>query len=153
VFSGHGLQPSGATQPFFCRLDANPTTKTVYVERDGKSLPTQQLVEPDTLVGLGDLLADLKSSGVGRKLVLVDACRDAPTTKGSKSTGVTTVSRDLLPSSCSLLMSCTDGEQSFESEKLGTGGRGVFLNAVIEGLKGRRLTLVETFRGGGWWCM
>jgi formylglycine-generating enzyme len=135
VFSGHGLQPSGATQPFFCPLDANPTTKTVYVERDGQSLPTQQLVEPHTLVGLGDLLADLKSSGVGRKLVLVDACRDAPTTKGSK--GVTTVSLDLLPSSCSLLMSCTDGEQSFESEKLGTGGRGVFLNAVIEGFEGK----------------
>jgi sulfatase modifying factor 1 len=137
VFSGHGLQPSGATQPYFCPLDANPTTKTVYVKRDGKSLPTQQLVEPDTLVGLGDLLAELKSSDVGKKLVLLDACRDAPTTKGSKSTGVTTVSLDLLPSSCSLLMSCTDGEQSFESEKLGPGGRGVFLHTVIKGFEGK----------------
>lgn len=128
VLSGHGLQPLGASQPYFCPQDANPGFKA---DANG----VQSLNAPETLVGIGTVLKQLDQSGAGEKLVLVDACRNAPALKGMKG-GVNDVNFQLLPAQCGVLLSCSRGEFSFESGTLGRSGRGVFLHHVIEGLQG-----------------
>src|SRR5262249_48991486 len=71
-FAGHGLQKT-ATDPktkkdrdesFFCPSDARP--------RDTKDLAELS----KTMLPLGELFRELEDSGVGVKLLLVDACRD-----------------------------------------------------------------------------
>jgi hypothetical protein len=132
VLTGHGLQPTGESQPYFCPQDANPS-----IDEDGAG--RQTLVEPDSLVGIGTLLKRLDQSGVGHKLVLVDACRNAPQMKGLKGIkgGVDSVAFDLLPAQCGVLLSCSQGQFSFENKSLGDGGRGAFLHHVILGLEGK----------------
>ncbi|MCC7420837.1 MAG: SUMF1/EgtB/PvdO family nonheme iron enzyme [Planctomycetaceae bacterium] len=127
VLTGHGLQPAGDSQPYFCPEDANPV---VNMNANGG----QKLARPESLIGIGTLLTQLDQSGVGHKLVLVDACRNAPQLKGMKS-GVDRIAFQL-PDQCGLLLSCSQGQFSFESEKLGSSGRGVFLHHVIDGLEG-----------------
>lgn len=128
VLTGHGLQPAGSPQPFFCPMDANPSWEA---DENGK----QTLDNPETLIGIGALLKQLDKSGAGEKLVLIDACRNAPALKGMKG-GVDRVAFELLPEQCGLLLSCAQGQFSFESDKLGGKGSGVFLHHVIEGLNG-----------------
>ncbi|MCC7420838.1 MAG: caspase family protein [Planctomycetaceae bacterium] len=127
VLTGHGLQPIGETQPYFCPQDANPG---VVQNVQGK----QTLVKPDSLIGIGTLLERLDQSGIGHKLLLVDACRNAPQLKGMKA-GVDSVAFEL-PEQSGLLLSCSQGQFSFENSALGKSGRGAFLHHVILGLEG-----------------
>jgi formylglycine-generating enzyme required for sulfatase activity len=120
--AGHGLQPLVSSQSYFCPYDANPS------ERDGK------LVKPETLLSIGEILTALRESGIGQKLLLVDACRNDPQVRGSRR-GVTQVDVSSLPEQTGVLLSCRAGEFSFESKSYGT-GHGAFFFEVIEGLKG-----------------
>lgn len=132
VLTGHGLQPTGELQPYFCPQDANPSINEGAAGR-------QTLVAPESLVGIGTLLKRLDQSGIGHKLVLVDACRNAPQMKGLKGIkgGVDSVAFDLLPAQCGVLLSCSQGQFSFENKSLGERGRGAFLHHVILGLEGK----------------
>jgi formylglycine-generating enzyme required for sulfatase activity len=122
--AGHGLQPLASPQSFFCPYDANPS------ERDGK------LVKPETLLSIGEILGQLRESGIGEKLLLVDACRDDPQVRGGRRGGaVTQVDVASLPLHTGVMLSCSPGEFSFESKSYGT-GHGAFFFEVIEGLSG-----------------
>ena len=70
--------------------------------------------------------------------MLVDACRNAPATKGLKGIkgGVDSVAFELLPEQCGVLLSCSRGQFSYENGKIGPSGRGAFLHHVIRGLEG-----------------
>jgi Caspase domain len=70
--AGHGVQPLESSQSYFCPSDANPS------QRDGK------LVKPETLLSIGEILTQLGDSGVGHKLLLVDACRNDPQVRGRR---------------------------------------------------------------------
>jgi formylglycine-generating enzyme required for sulfatase activity len=114
--AGHGMQPD--KEAYFCPSDANPT-------------------RTNTLIGLGDLLKMLDDSGIGEKLVLVDACRNDPKTRGRR--GIERVDVSALPPQTGVLLSCAPGEFAFEHKSLGKGhvkGHGVFFFHVIEGIKG-----------------
>jgi formylglycine-generating enzyme required for sulfatase activity len=122
--AGHGLQPSGSSQSYFCPYDANPS------ERDGKP------VQPESLISINDILRQLGESGIGQKLLLVDACRNDPQVPGSRrGGGVMQLDLATLPQQTGVLMSCDEGEFSFESEKFGN-GHGAFFYEVIQGLRG-----------------
>jgi hypothetical protein len=110
--AGHGLQPD--KEAFFCPMDANPSRLK-------------------TLIGLGELLQVLDDSGVGEKLVLVDACRNDPKIRGRR--GIERVDVAALPPQTGVLLSCAPGEFAFEHKDLGR-GHGIFFYHVIEGLKG-----------------
>jgi tetratricopeptide (TPR) repeat protein len=120
--AGHGLQPLGSDESYFCPMDANPV------------IENGRLAEPETLVGIGDLLAKLRNSGIGDKLLLVDACRNDPSVRGRR--GMDHVNTAAVPPQTGVLLSCSPGEFSFENKSLG-GGHGVFFYHVIEGLKGK----------------
>lgn len=122
--AGHGIQPEGSPQSYFCPYDANPS------ERDGK------LVQPETLLSVNEILQQLRESGIGQKLLLVDACRNDPQVEGGRrGGGMRQVDVATLPQQTGVLMSCDQGEFSFESESFGN-GHGAFFYEVIEGLNG-----------------
>ncbi len=124
--AGHGLQLVGSSDAYFCPYDANPS------QHDGK------LVRPETLISIGEILAQFRDSGIGQRLLLVDACRDDPQIRsGRRSGGVTQVDFSALPPQTGVLLSCSPGEFSFENKSLGT-GHGVFFFHVIEALSGVR---------------
>ncbi len=128
--SGHGLQPRGSGDSFFCPADANPTMS------DSDQGKKQTPKFPQTLVSVGELLSLMDESGVGHKLVLVDACRNEPKSKGAKTTGIDRVNLGELPGQTAVLLSCSKGEFSFENRQFG-GGHGAFFHQVIEGLSGK----------------
>ena len=79
-------------------------------------------------------MTQLRESGIGEKLLLVDACRNDPQVRGARR-GVTQVDVSSLPEQTGVLLSCKAGEFSFESKSYGT-GHGAFFYEVIEGLNG-----------------
>jgi hypothetical protein len=119
--AGHGLQPVGSKEAYFCPSDANPT-----IEGDKPQ-------KPASLIAVGEILKQLDDSGIGHKLLLVDACRNDPSVRGRR--GMERVDVSALPPQTGVLLSCATGEFSFENKSLGT-GHGVFFYHVIEGLRG-----------------
>jgi sulfatase modifying factor 1 len=131
VFTGHGLQPLGMKESFFCPQDADPE----LLEKNGGSVPAK----PETLIGVNWALTQVHKKGYATTMVMVDACRDDPRADsikgGRKSAGIQTVVFDV-PDQAGLLLSCSRREYSWEVEGLGGQGAGAFLHHVIEGLEG-----------------
>ena len=120
AFSGHGVQYRDQKASYFCPMDAD-------------------LADNNTLVSLGEVYKALEESVAGTKVVLVDACRNDPQAEASKAVenvkleSVTRPQSERPPGGVAALFSCSEGQKSYESEKL---GHGVFFHYVIEGLKG-----------------
>jgi formylglycine-generating enzyme required for sulfatase activity len=110
--AGHGVQAGEAKDSYFCPSDAKPT-------------------ETGTMVSLSELYRELDDSGVGVKLLLVDACRNDP----QEGRGIDGDTAPRPPRGVGALFSCSAGERAFETGKLGK-GHGVFFHFVLEGLKG-----------------
>jgi sulfatase modifying factor 1 len=123
--AGHGIQPLGSDESYFCPADANPTIK-----EGTKNSPAN----PDSLISIGELLKVVDDCGVGYKLLIVDACRNDPSVRGRR--GVSHVNVAALPEQTGVLLSCKAGEFSFEHKSLGKKGHGAFFYHVIMGLKG-----------------
>jgi hypothetical protein len=123
--AGHGLQLKvkvkgmEAEEGFFCPSDARPLTEATLAEQS------------ETMLGFTELFRTLDDSGVGVKLLLVDACRNDP--KAGRSINADAMPR--APKGMAALFSCRTGERAFETEKLGK-GHGIFFHHVIQGLKG-----------------
>jgi WD40 repeat protein len=117
--SGHGVQFKGDNQHYFCPYDTD-------------------LDDPKSMVSLREVYDDLKGCKASYKLMLVDACRSDPEPPGGKF--VARIERKQKveairpPGGVAALFSCSEGQFSFESEKL---QHGVFFHFVIEGLKGK----------------
>ncbi len=126
--SGHGLQPRGSGDSYFCPADANPTFN---VKDEGR---VQVPKYPETLIGIQEVLGTLKQSGIGPKLLLVDACRVETARKGA-TRGIDEIETAILPPRTAVLLSCSRRQFSYEDEAFG-GGHGAFFMCVIEGLKG-----------------
>jgi formylglycine-generating enzyme required for sulfatase activity/uncharacterized caspase-like protein len=130
ALAGHGLQikvrvkdvggkETEKEEGFFCPSDARP--------RSGATLERQS----ESMIGFTELFRELEESGVGVKLLLVDACRNDP--KAGRSVNADAMPR--APRGMAALFSCRTGERAFETAKLGK-GHGIFFHHVIEGLKG-----------------
>jgi len=126
--AGHGIQPLGSDSAYFCPRDANPTITA------GKGNDPSFAAEPDTLLSIDALLITLDNSGVGQKLLLMDACRNDPGVRGRR--GIDKVKVSALPFETGVLLSCSPGQFSFEHKAWGT-GHGAFFYQVIEGFKGQ----------------
>jgi hypothetical protein len=108
---------------------------------DNYFLPTDaQLSDPEkTLINIKTIYEEMEHSRAGRKLLLVDACRNDPQDDGSRGVGVSLLPmpRSLvsnpLPKGIAALFSCDNEQKSFEDKKL---RHGVFFHEVIEAWKG-----------------
>ena len=120
AFSGHGVQFRDQKASYFCPMDAD-------------------LADNNTLVSLGEVYKALEDCTAGAKVLLVDACRNDPQAEASKAVdkikleSVTRPQAERPPGGVAALFSCSEGQKSYESEKL---GHGVFFHYVIEGLRG-----------------
>jgi sulfatase modifying factor 1 len=124
MLSGHGQQlladPNDVditrSQSYYCPVDA-------------------RLNDPNSQVSLSHLLDDILALDVGRKILLVDACRDIPadSSRGSRNAKGIEGRRINLPEGTGVYFSCSAGQMSFEKAEL---GHGLFTFCVLEGLRG-----------------
>src|SRR5262249_43068351 len=87
--------------------------------------------DASTLVGVDDLFNALAESKAGTKLVLVDAARGDPKANLTLDAGAVPPA----PRGVAALLSCSSGQSSYETDRLGK-GHGVFFYHVLEGLRG-----------------
>lgn len=111
--AGHGLQFLGQADCF-------------YVPVDGKPFKDETV----SLVSLNGVYEQLDKSFAGIKVLLVDACRDDPST----TRGIDADTAPRPPQGVAALFSCKAGERAFEHKDL---QHGVFFHFVLEGLKGK----------------
>ena len=118
ALSGHGQElPSvrkvNDKDAFFCPVDA--------IRED-----------PKKLFSLSYLTDDILAKNVGKKLVIVDACRDMPddSSRGSKGIQGRMIA---LPEDTAVLFSCRSGQRSFEKAQV---KHGLFTHCLLEGLRG-----------------
>ena len=120
ALSGHGIQFKGEKKAYFCPIDA-------------------RLEDRDTLVSLEEVYRQLGECKAGRKLLLVDACRNDPQSKigkGGQKVDLESVTRpqgEAVPKGIVALFSCDEGQESFEDPDL---GHGIFFYHVLQGWKG-----------------
>lgn len=128
AFSGHGVQltgeranAAGVKELWFCPERARPG-------------------DPRTMLAMSEVIRRLSRCGAGRKLLLVDACRNdfepKSSAKGSRTIELPAagVKRPPIPAGMVAMFSCRPGEQSFEVDAL---GHSIFSHHVIEFLEGR----------------
>ncbi len=86
-------------------------------------------------ISVSAILEKLDADG-GINLVLLDACRDTPvdTTRGARAVSGNDW-RQALPQNTAVLFACSAKQRAWETEKAG-GGHGVFMQTVLEGLRG-----------------
>ena len=120
AFSGHGVQFRNDAASYFCPMDT-------------------RLDDAKTLVSLAEVYQALQACEAGTKVLLVDACRNDPEAALAKAVerikleSVTRPQAERPPGGVAALFSCSEGQKSYESEKL---GHGVFFHYIIEGLRG-----------------
>jgi len=124
ALSGHGILDPKTETSYFCPSDTS----------------ARNLAADDpALINLGELYDQLKACKAGFKLLLADACRNDPLSPNKSVRPVVdlaSVTRPLKkrkPGGVAALFSCSDGQVSYEDDKL---KHGVFFHFVIEGLKG-----------------
>jgi formylglycine-generating enzyme len=128
--AGHGLQPDGSNEAYFCPYDANATIEA------GKGTEPSHAQFPEKLLkitGSDGLIAQVDNSGAGKKLFFIDACRNDSTSGRGRGVAATI---QAVPEQTWVLLSCARKERAFETKKLG-GGHGVFFYHVLEGLRGK----------------
>lgn len=94
----------------------------------------------ETAVKLQTIETNMEKSGAGHRLLLVDACQERISSRGSQQAGMP-ASEALIaalqrPSGQAKFASCSSGEFSFEHRSLGGVGHGVFTWAFLEALRG-----------------
>ncbi len=120
MLSGHGMQ-----------LEITDANKNKH--EDGFYCPYDAITnDPTTLFSLSHLTDDILAPNVGKKLVLIDACRDVPKDPGRSARGIQG-KVIALPENTAILFGCRAGQQSYENDKL---GHGLFTHCLLEGLKG-----------------
>jgi formylglycine-generating enzyme required for sulfatase activity len=121
ALSGHGVQFTGEAESFFCPGEA-------------------RLRRRESLVPMGRLLAEIGNCKAGRKLLLVDACREELTPEAAGKSGVVIELepampfREKPPAGTVAILSCRAREKSYELPKL---GHSVFTHHIVEYLRGK----------------
>ncbi len=118
-FSGHGIQVDGTTYLCPTEADENDPLRTM--------IPLQWVYQ------------QLTACKASQRMFWVDACRNEPRRSGSRtarSKDVASINRELArpPEGVLVLASCTEGQISWEDDRL---RQGVFMHCLLEGLSGK----------------
>jgi tetratricopeptide (TPR) repeat protein len=119
ALAGHGVQLGAEADTYFLPADA-------------------ELKDPSTLINIKTLYEEMDRSGAGRKLLLVDACRNDPEADNARSAGIAVppprrLAEDPVPKGTAALFSCKSEQRSFEDPKL---QHGIFFYQVIRAWEG-----------------
>lgn len=92
--------------------------------------------DPASQVSLNYLLDEVLARDVGRKLLVLDACRDIPIDRSIGGRNSRGVSADAISirTGTSVYLSCGFGQRSFEQPEV---GHGLFTYCLLEGLRGK----------------
>jgi TPR repeat protein len=127
ALNGHGLHFKGDKIGYFVPLDGRLEKKETLLPMEGK----------------GGLFEKLKDCKAGRKLLLVNACRNDPLDDrafAASKAKIDDEDRAEVPEGIAALYSCRAGQRSYEypsDSKIGKPGRSLFYHHVIEAWKGR----------------
>jgi formylglycine-generating enzyme required for sulfatase activity len=111
--AGHGVQFEGEEESYFCPVE-------------GRALKEAS----DSLVPLSSLYQELKVSGAGVQVLLVDACRNDP--QRGRGRGIDGDTSPRPPRGVAALFSCGAGQRAWESDSL---RHGVFFHYVLEAFR------------------
>jgi tetratricopeptide (TPR) repeat protein len=119
ALAGHGVQLGAEGNSYFLPADA-------------------ELKDPATLINVKILYEEMERSQAGRKLLLVDACRNDPEADNARGAGVTLqpprrLVADPPPRGIAALFSCNSEQRSFEDPAL---RHGIFFYQVIKAWEG-----------------
>ena len=122
ALAGHGVQFAGDEKSYFCPADAD-------------------LNDPShsRLLAISEIYGKLKNCGAQRKLLIVDACRNDPVSKLSRSRevlkleSITRPQTEAVPKGVVALFSCAAGQEAFEFPAL---KHGIFFHHFMEGWRG-----------------
>lgn len=119
AFAGHGIEVQETGRFYFCPVGA-------------------KLKETDSLVSLNEVYDRLKNCAAGYKLLLADACRNDPASRGiPEERNIQSVTRRMQtlapPGGVMAFYSCSPGQYAYEPDEL---KHGVFFHYLIEGLRG-----------------
>jgi hypothetical protein len=130
ALAGHGLQPESSRDPYFAPFDAGQR-----VRRAGDT--SADPWDYKSMLPLADVIAYLKASPAGVRMVMVDACRNDDSSGAGRSLGVGPgVQVGDLPENTAVLLSCSRGQRAYEHERWG-GGHGAFFYHILEGMRGK----------------
>jgi hypothetical protein len=119
ALAGHGVELGPKGENYFLPADAD-------------------LKDPATLINIKTIFEEMEQSQAGRKLLLVDACRNDPEADNARSAGIALqppkeMSRGKIPEGIAALFSCNSDQRSFEDPAL---RHGIFFYQVIQAWKG-----------------
>jgi Tfp pilus assembly protein PilF len=119
ALAGHGVQLGPEADSYFLPADA-------------------QLKDPSTLINIKTIYEEMQRSQAGRKLLLVDACRNDPEADIARSAGVMIqpprrVAIEPVPKGIAALFSCNSDQRSYEDPVL---RHGIFFYQVIKAWEG-----------------
>lgn len=100
ALSGHGVHFKGEPTGYFCPLDAKLADRATLIPMDGK----------------GGLFERLKACKAGRKLLLVNACRNDPASdlaQAAKQVDLDDEDAEKVPEGVAALYSCRQGQKSY----------------------------------------
>ncbi len=127
--AGHGFQPEKSDNAYFCPYDTDQRVA-------GKD---EDPWDYQTMLPMEDVLAHLKASSAGSRVLMMDACRNDPLAGRGRGVG-TNLKISEIPNTA-VLLSCSQGQKSFEDKAWG-GGHGVFFHHVLTGLRGEEESVI-----------
>src|SRR5262249_34533493 len=125
--NGHGLHFKGDKVGYFVPVDGESEDRTTLVAMDGK----------------GGLFERLQKCKAGRKLLLVNACRNDPTDGkafAAEKARLDDEDRAEVPEGIAALYSCKPGQKSYQypgTARKGSPNRSLFYHHAIEAWQGR----------------
>ena len=128
--AGHGFQPEKSDSAYFCPYDAD---KRVVADRDDDPWDYESMLPLEVVLG------HLKASSAGSRVLMMDACRNDPLAGRGRGVG-TNLKISEIPNTA-VLLSCSQGQKSFEDKAWG-GGHGVFFHHVLTGLRGEEESVI-----------
>lgn len=119
ALAGHGVQLGPESDSYFLPADA-------------------QLKDPSTLINIKTIYEEMQRSQAGRKLLLVDACRNDPESDIARSAGIMyqpprRLAIEPVPKGMAALFSCNSEQKSYEDPAL---RHGIFFYQVIKAWEG-----------------
>lgn len=140
ALAGHGVQLERDEDAYYCPYDA----KIREAVRDGKKVVDrsgQPILEPApaSCVKLTDVVDRFRLSPAGTRILLADCCRNDPATGRGRGVG-SGIKTDRLPANTAVLLSCSQGQRSWEDKKW---AHGAFFFHVLKGLREGKRTVAS----------
>ncbi len=138
--AGHGVQFEKDDDAYYCPYDAK-IREAVREDRSVVDSRGRTILEPtpESCVRLTDIVDRFKLAPAGTRILLADCCRNDPTTGRGRGVG-SGIKMDRLPGNTAILLSCSEGQRSWEDDKW---KHGVFFYHVLAGLRDGRDSVID----------